>query len=166
MNSMISIFGKVPSSTAFSHSKGKRSVSFNLSGKLKVRICWPVLFLCFLGIGLLNRMPSFGQAGSLDESFNPGSGANGEITIMAMQPDGKIVIAGSFTSYNGIPAPLGIARLNPDGTHDPSFVLSGFPSSGGTIHGIVIQADGKIVIGGNFSAGSIFTGLHSKPTGS
>jgi hypothetical protein len=58
------------------------------------------LFLFLLSISLLYRIPTFGQAGSLDESFNPGSGANGEITIMAMQPDGKIYELWGFTGHH------------------------------------------------------------------
>src|SRR5207237_6301643 len=66
--------------------------------------------------------------------------------------NGKILIAGDFVSVNGIGVP-GIARLNSDGSVDTSFNPSGFrplrfPQSPRPIRGIVIQSDGKIVIGG------------------
>jgi hypothetical protein len=38
----------------------------------------------------------------LDPSFITGIGANNIIYALALQPDGKIIIAGNFTSYNGI----------------------------------------------------------------
>lgn len=40
--------------------------------------------------------------GSIDQTFNPGSGSNIEIFAIITQPNGKILIAGNFTSYNGI----------------------------------------------------------------
>jgi uncharacterized delta-60 repeat protein len=60
---------------------------------------------------------------------------------------GKIVIAGEFTSYNGI-ARYGIARLNADGTLDTSFD----PGAGvdGVVWGVAILSDGKTVLGGSF----------------
>src|SRR4029453_6296485 len=68
--------------------------------------------------------------------------------------DGKILIAGDFVSVNGVSAP-GIARLNSDGSVDSSFNPSGFmpanPNSPRPIRGIVIQSDGKIVIGGRLT---------------
>src|SRR6056297_1089127 len=57
--------------------------------------------------------------GNLDLSFDPGSGANGNISSIAFQ-DSKIIIAGNFTEYNGT-AINRIARLNQDGSLDTSF---------------------------------------------
>ena len=87
--------------------------------------------------------------GSLDSSFDPGSGT-GEIsmvTAMAIQPDGKILIGGQFTTYNGI-ARNGFARVNSDGALDNSFS----PLANGGVGAIALQNDGRIVIGGNFTA--------------
>lgn len=85
--------------------------------------------------------------GSLDLSFDPGSGANGEIKVAAIQSDGRILIAGGFTAYNGTPR-YRIARLNSDGSIDGTFV----PGLGanGEIRVVSVQSDGKIVIGGQF----------------
>ena len=49
----------------------------------------------------------------------------GEVTAVAEQPDGKIVIGGAFTSVEGNYNLKGIARLNPDGSVDETFVLPG-----------------------------------------
>ena len=85
--------------------------------------------------------------GTLDTTFNPGTGANSDVYSVALQSDRKVLIAGAFTSYNGTSRNR-IARLNPDGTVDTSFV----PGSGadGTVVSMAIQRDGKVLIGGDF----------------
>ncbi len=86
--------------------------------------------------------------GSADMTFITGSGIHGTLAHIALQPDGKILIAGQFDSYNNIPQ-MNIARLNPDGTIDPTFTgLCDY----GSIQDVVIQSDGKIVIAGWFSS--------------
>src|SRR5687768_14205093 len=58
--------------------------------------------------------------GDLDTSFDPGAGAGGVVQATAVQPDGKIVLGGGFATYDGV-SRLRLARVNPDGTLDPSF---------------------------------------------
>jgi uncharacterized delta-60 repeat protein len=67
-----------------------------------------------------NRIARLNADGSLDTGFNVGSGANNAVFDLALQPDGKIVVAGSFTSVNGQSRDR-IARLNPDGSLDSGF---------------------------------------------
>jgi len=103
--------------------------------------------------------------GSLDATFDPGTGADNWLYSMAIQSDGKILIGGAFTTYNGT-ARKGIARINADGSLDATFD-PGTGFSGGNIGGsyairsIAVQNDGKIVIGGNFTSfnGSSRTGI-------
>lgn len=87
--------------------------------------------------------------GSLDETFNPGIGANGTVSTISIQADGKIIIGGFFTSYNGF-ARNRIARLNPDGSLDHTFN----PGLGadGSIYVSTIKTGGKIFIGGAFNS--------------
>ncbi len=94
-----------------------------------------------------NRIARLNADGSVDQSFNPGSGANTFVFAVAVQADGNIVIGGFFTSVNGTPRNR-IARLNADGSVDQSFN----PGSGADdfVETVAIQADGKIVIGGVF----------------
>jgi uncharacterized delta-60 repeat protein len=86
--------------------------------------------------------------GTLDETFNPGTGANQAILSTIVQDDGKILIGGSFGFFNGTTRNR-IARLNPNGTLDTSFN----PSTGANsaIVATVLQGDGKILIGGHFT---------------
>jgi hypothetical protein len=83
----------------------------------------------------------------LDTSFNPGIGPNNQITAIAIQSDGKIIIGDWFTSYNGSPVNR-IARIHVDGSIDNTFNPSSGPNA--SISALAIQIDGKIVIGGGF----------------
>ena len=67
-----------------------------------------------------------------------------------MQPDGKILIGGSFSTVLGVTR-NNIARLNTDGTLDTAFN----PNANGAVYSIAVQADGKILVGGNFMGDSI-----------
>ena len=93
--------------------------------------------------------------GSLDSSFHPGTGPadNFRGCVMALQPDGKILIAGHFSSYNGTPR-ASIARLNSDGTLDASLNSGAGVGVGDDdrIDALVLQSDGKILIGGDFTS--------------
>lgn len=89
-------------------------------------------------------------AGLVDPTFNPGTGANGVVSALARQPDGKILIGGDFTSFNGTGRNR-IARLNTDGSLDTSFD-PGTGANTGSVTAILVQPDGNIVIGGSFSS--------------
>ncbi|QLC67036.1 delta-60 repeat domain-containing protein [Flavobacterium sp. LPB0248] len=87
--------------------------------------------------------------GSIDESFNTGTGFNGKIYASYLQPDGKIILGGNFTMYNGINAGR-LIRLNPDGSYDPTFNTT-VGATTGIVYDITMQSDGKIIIVGSFS---------------
>jgi uncharacterized delta-60 repeat protein len=80
---------------------------------------------------------------SLDKSFNTGTGTDGTIRCLALQPDGKILIGGMFTNFNGAEARK-IVRLNTDGSIDTTFK----PDVSGNVYAIAVQSDGGILIGG------------------
>ena len=73
-----------------------------------------------------------------------GSGPNSTIWAMALQSDGKILIGGNFTEYNGT-ATNKIVRLNTDGSLDTSFNVSTTDYYHYT-NDIVVQPDGKILV--------------------
>jgi len=84
------------------------------------------------------------QPGSLDITFNPGSGANSQVNSVAVQPDGKVLMAGQFMSVNGTNRRF-IARLNADGSLDSSFD-PGDGATGATfntIYALALQVDGQ-----------------------
>jgi uncharacterized delta-60 repeat protein len=88
--------------------------------------------------------------GSLDTSFNAGGrGANGWVYALAVQPDGKILIGGDFTAYNGT-SRTNLARLNSDGSLDATFAPVNGANSRVTCFAPL--ADGRIVAGGWFTS--------------
>ncbi|HWH71243.1 MAG TPA: immunoglobulin domain-containing protein, partial [Candidatus Sulfotelmatobacter sp.] len=103
-----------------------------------------------LGGTARSRIGRLNPDGTLDASFNPG--ADNTVCTMVVQPDGKILVGGSFTTLGGQPR-TNLARLYPDGTLDNSFnpVIASeeWPSQ---VSSLALQADGKILVGGTFSA--------------
>jgi uncharacterized delta-60 repeat protein len=105
-------------------------------------------FLNFNGASMryLSRLKPDGTA---DPSFNLGSGLDGKVYTSILQPDGKIILGGSFTSFNGANAGR-LIRLNNNGTRDATFnTTTGVSSS--IVYAAALQADGKVVIVGSFS---------------
>lgn len=117
----------------------------------------------------LTWLPSTAQDGTFDPTFNPGDAGMarldglhyaaipaaypGEgVRVMAVQPDGKLLVGGWFSGgllerFDPVMHP-GIARLNTDGTPDVTFNAgSGFD---GPVEAIAVQGDGKILVGGAF----------------
>jgi uncharacterized delta-60 repeat protein len=100
----------------------------------------------------------------LDETFTPGTGANGAVFDLVIQTDGKIVIVGAFTQYNGV-ARNRVARLNADGTLDTTFNVGTGPNA--TVECVALQrmdtegTDVRVVIGGQFGtvSGSTRSGV-------
>lgn len=99
----------------------------------------------------VNSIMRLNADGTPDTSFViTGSGFNSSyIYDVAVQSDGKILVAGDFTSYNGT-AIQKVARLNSDGSLDGSFSVGSGPSAGKYVYSVAIQADGKILVGGDF----------------
>src|SRR5437588_8377618 len=85
--------------------------------------------------------------GSVDLSFDPGNGPNGDVNAIVIQSDGGIVIGGTFIDYNGF-ARGGVARVLGNGVLDPSFDSS--VGTGGNVFALALQHDGQIVLGGRF----------------
>jgi uncharacterized delta-60 repeat protein len=106
------------------------------------------IFPLFFSFLLFNSF-LFAQVGTLDETFNVGTGANGEVKIITVQPDGKILMGGGFTQYNGF-SQNRLIRLFSDGSVDESFNIGSGPS--GIVNQIKVLEDGKILIAGAFSA--------------
>jgi uncharacterized delta-60 repeat protein len=96
----------------------------------------------------INRIARIDSNGRLDNTFNPGSGANSTVKAIAIQSNGKIIIGGSLTTFNGMSVNR-LARLNDDGSLDQTFNFNLFTN--GSIETIAIQNNGKIIIGGSFT---------------
>ena len=99
--------------------------------------------------------------GTLDTTFDPGLGTNEEyypsppheqrlgiIDLMAIQNDGKILIAGNFMEYDGVSSG-GLARINTNGTLDDTFNIDTATIS--HVQSMAIQSDGKIIVAGSLT---------------
>lgn len=104
-------------------------------------------------------LASIGPAAAAPGGPDPGFGTGGRVTIddgttdgafaLAVQPDGKIVVAG-YTDKAGSVDTL-VFRLNPDGSEDLGFGRQRLAVPGGRSDypsAVTLQADGKIVIAG------------------
>jgi uncharacterized delta-60 repeat protein len=99
---------------------------------------------------LQNGISRLALDGSVDPMFSIGSGFNGEVYETCLQPNGKILVGGYFSTYNGVTR-NGIARLNSDGSLDLTFNPGTGINPNGVIYSISFQIDGKIIIGGSFT---------------
>jgi uncharacterized delta-60 repeat protein len=115
------------------------SVYFSVGGKLRRHLA------------LLN------PDGSLDPAFNPDAGIiQGRINTLCIQNDGRALVGGGFETFNGVPQ-KNLVRLNTDGNLDASFAIGSGPD--GWVYALRVQPDGKILVGGSFTA---FAGVTRK----
>jgi uncharacterized delta-60 repeat protein len=94
-----------------------------------------------------NRVARLLGGGALDTSFFVPVGLNAQVSTMAIQADGKVVIGGAFTSAD-FAAYHHITRLNPGGMVDTSFDVG--TGADDNVNSVVIQPDSKILVGGAF----------------
>lgn len=89
--------------------------------------------------------------GSLDVTFDPGSGPDNWVFRVYRQPDGRLLLVGYFLTYDGVPRSYA-ARINEDGSLDTSFdaAVSPVGTAGVTVHSARIAEDGSITLGGTF----------------
>jgi len=98
-----------------------------------------------------NYLIRLNDDGTVDDSFDIGTGFDGLVLCIKVQSDGKILVGGDFTTYKG-ESYSSIIRLNSDGSIDTSFVIgSGFGStSDPDVRCISITSTGQILVGGSF----------------
>ncbi|ESU21444.1 hypothetical protein FEDK69T_25110 [Flavobacterium enshiense DK69] len=89
------------------------------------------------------------QGNTYDNTFSTGSGFNGVINDYEIQSDGKVIVVGDFTTYNGQDVD-NVIRLNGDGSIDTSFNSGGTGYNGTSIVGVDLLSDGKIFLKGNY----------------
>jgi uncharacterized delta-60 repeat protein len=100
--------------------------------------------------------------GTEDTSFSTNllSKFNNYIYEISLQSDGKILVGGNFTNYGSQSGKSYLIRLNSDGTEDTSFSNNAVTSKiNSLVTSLVVQSDGKILLGGNFTDYSSQTGL-------
>ena len=90
-------------------------------------------------------------AAALVPGFNAnGSGFNGNVRAVLVQPDGKVLVGGTFTTYNGVNCADNLVRLNANGSLDTGFngTNAGFDRG---VAALALQPDGRVLAGGMFA---------------
>jgi uncharacterized repeat protein (TIGR01451 family)/uncharacterized delta-60 repeat protein len=109
-----------------------------------------------------NRIARLNIDGSLDESFNPGAGPDNSVfsivetflpaSVVGQPPVRYYYVGGAFVNYNGVTA-SGITRITSSGQLDPNFNTGpGVTGTNGTVYCVAVQANGQVVIGGDFTS--------------
>ncbi len=96
--------------------------------------------------------------GSRDPGFALGTGFDNEVDAVAVQADGKVLVGGFFTRYQGVAARY-LVRLNADGSRDNTFAVG--TGLAQPVQALAVQANGQVLVGTGFtpSAGASTTGL-------
>ena len=108
--------------------------------------------------------PAFGAAGKVSLGIGPGAPGNGaRAQALAIQPDGKIVVAG-FAWQTGTSIDFAVTRFNQDGSLDQSFgsggkVATDFFGMEDEAQAVAIQPDGKIVVAGRAAIAAVTGGV-------
>ncbi|GAB5551790.1 MAG: hypothetical protein Sapg2KO_13810 [Saprospiraceae bacterium] len=154
-SSSLSIFNGVPvNRTICLNNDGSLDESFNAAGVEGVRQIIEqadgklILVGNYTPPGQTQRYNVFrlNADGSIDNSFLPESfsGVTGTLLTIAQQSDGKIIIGGRSTNYNGVPISQPF-RIHPDGRLDENFNLS---SPFRPLIEIKVSKDDKILVFG------------------
>ena len=105
-----------------------------------------------------NKLARLLPNGSLDTTFDSGTGPNGTVNAIAVQPDGKILVGGKFTTWNGV-THKALVRLTDTGSLDATFsnfesqvtFFTGFEEVFAvTLQPIAVSPYFTIVVGGSF----------------
>lgn len=101
----------------------------------------------YIGMIEMDGLARLASDGTIDTGFTPPPLRAETIAVL---PDGKLLVAGRFATVGGAPRP-GIARLNANGTLDTSFAPGDWSNGGRTpnVAAFAVQADGRIVVAGN-----------------
>ncbi len=108
-------------------------------------------FTQYKGVSV-NRIVRINADSSIDLTFSSGTGFNEPVRAIAIQGNGKILVGGSFTVYNGSVG-TGITRLNENGSRDYSFDcgLGINHESASMVTAIVVNDNGDIAVSGTFT---------------
>ncbi len=148
----------------FNRGDGKLMTAFATSADVKSVVVQPdgkIVVVGFAGSAIV--MARYEANGVLDSGFGTAGlvstivGSSSEGWSVALQADGKILVAG--TSFNGVNVDFALVRYNADGSLDTSFdtdgmVTTGIGAGNDRAVGVAVQTDGRIVVGGYSHNGS------------
>jgi hypothetical protein len=121
------------------------------AGKYSVRIANPH-GTATSGTSELRPVQSTEPSPIVDATFKPALSMPNGVAALVEQNDGKVVIGGTGFFVTAGVSSFGLARLDRDGSIDPTFAIGSGLSNGGTVSQLLLQADGRIVVGGTFDS--------------
>src|SRR5688500_3214347 len=89
------------------------------------------------------------RPGAVDRTFDPGGGPDAPVDAMVLQPDGKIVVGGTFLTFNG-QSRRGLIRLDSNGSMDADFTPELTLTIG--VSALTIDASGELLVGSHDSS--------------
>ncbi len=95
-----------------------------------------------------NRLAKINPDGTLDTNFTPPNISNGQISGIAVQEDGKVIVVGSFTTVDSVHRDR-VIRLNTDGTLDENFSAAVGVAATRELWAVLVEPDGNILLGGD-----------------
>jgi LPXTG-motif cell wall-anchored protein len=101
----------------------------------------------------VGRLLRLNDDGTRDTAFGAelGSGFNGSVQVVVPDGDGWLV-GGSFFSLGGQPNTSALVRLHADGSLDTSFARGLGDGPNSTVHDVVVESSGRILLGGDFGS--------------
>ena len=146
VNSIVRIDSTGNIDTNFNALGGVNTVIYKIVQQNDGKILVGGSFSSFHGMSK-NNLVRLNIDGSIDTSFNNNlSGPNEYVSNIVIQTDGKILVTGDFTMYNGVTVQK-FVRINSDGTIDTTFQLPQIILNNVGIFGLEIQSNGGILLG-------------------
>lgn len=144
------------------------SITLRASSSRHLRTALTLILITAMSVFYFSPLRVRAAAGDLDPSFGVGGkvvtdvpGYTGEAgNDVAVQPDGKIIVAGSAVNSTNGTSDFVVLRYNPDGSLDTSFgidgkVLTDFSNSNDNANAIALQVDGRIIVAGYASTSGL-----------
>jgi len=127
-------------------------LNYQLDGKLLISGS----FTDYGGFATRNYVIRLNSDNTIDTTFCINASDNSKFnasSYVTSQPDGKVLIGGSFSNYNGTSGRNYLVRLNSDGTLDTAFCANAVDGSkfSSFPYEMAVQSDGKILVGGFFT---------------
>lgn len=101
--------------------------------------------------GVVRLLPQGAVDLDFTEPLHSAFGTMGNVYSVLREPDGRSVVAGAFSTFNGVTR-SNLVRLLPDGSLDDCFPGSPGALPDGPVHAVARQSTGRVLIGGAFTA--------------
>ena len=136
--------------TAFSPGSGANNTVRAIRVQANGAILIGGSFTAINGIGRNNLARLLGSNGSLDTTFNIGTGVNGHVFAIAIMPSGNIAFGGSFSRFNTSIVRNGVVILTPTGGVDTDFEPPAGEAQNNENNSVrsLLEQNGKLLVSG------------------